>query len=107
MKSMPSEYLFGWNHCLHTQMVEKARFWSCTVQVQGPSDSRGLNRCEFKLRRGLGNFPQCKLCILGLCFKEKKGHPKAPADTDLFRAQVFPLTLLLLEPSGLAWIQVG
>lgn len=49
MKSKPSEYLFGWNHSLHTQMVEKAGFWSCKVQVQGPSYSRGINRCEFEL----------------------------------------------------------
>ncbi len=28
------EYLFGWNHCVHTQMVEKAGFWSCKVQFK-------------------------------------------------------------------------
>lgn len=72
MKSMPSEYLFGWNHRLYTQMVERAGFWSCKVQVQGPSEPSSINWCEFKLCCGSGNFPQCKLCILGLCFKEKK-----------------------------------
>lgn len=85
----------------------KQVFWSCKVQVQGPSDSSGINWCEFKLCCGSGNFPQCKLCILGLCFKErkKKGHRMTPADTDLFPAPAFLLTLLLLEPSGLTWIQ--
>jgi len=72
MKSMPSEYLFGWNQRLHTQTAQKAGFWSCKVQVQGLSDSSGINRCEFKLCCGSGSFPQCKLCILGLCFKERE-----------------------------------
>ncbi len=49
IKSMPLEYLFSWSHRLHTKMVEKAGFWSYKVQVQGPSYSRGRNRCEFEL----------------------------------------------------------
>lgn len=37
----------GWNHRLHTQMVEKAGFFF--GQVQEPSDSQGMNRFEFRL----------------------------------------------------------